>query len=982
MPDWKEFEISNFEGIATSNRTPRKNQCQECKNFDLRSVLGDLKLRSGFARKYIAPASLDYRGKLSSIAWLDFENLYISETNNTGEITIWVAKGTLAGETSLGDYSTPDSRDIILFFSSHQFDGTNWVTKNWDGSTTGKYWLNHTIVTKIAAGGVSGDTILLDCASTGLVGELNNWTIVNITKSPYQAYQVVYSDNSAVSQLRIYITSSDHDWADGDEIVLMRNYIPYDYLIGMYNTTANQVSFHKVLDDLVVGLGSDTNKVGILIGYRKNYLKIADIQHNATSVFSSYYDDLSTTNNLILDTYIPIDIEQYGLDIFVASGSSGDELAAGKYFFRLTGLLDGYNEILLVEKSIVLDAAKDLNIFPKLKPGALNKRLTSLRLYCATTANADDVTPTNPYFYVQNYVLRSDENYVADRWYINGQGILTLPTPDLYTEIYDGNGNATEIPETDGTTGFSIYPPTATLAVAGTGKTDTTAAAQGSYWLKFTNTAVAVVPLYATMNQSGVFRKGKIYTVTFYAKGDPITAGDKLTLVIDCGFDHTFTERFSFTLTTDWQQFSFTFAALADGSNLFFYANSSFNYGNVAVNAHFGLDGISILENNEGFINTLSLGDEEMTDKLGYNPTFDMVKSWDDAIVTRGRTFLINPYIEKKYINKIVSSHISGAGANMYHIISAERYIDLENFDGNDLIGIEILPNMNFIAFRSNSSQQVDPDTGATREIIYGNGVVSRRSIVNFGDKIVWCGDNDIMVTDGLNTISLTDGTIGEEYRALTNKSDIVAIREEKDNAYRFFTGDTTNRTEYILTKKGWVKRVNGGDSYPVNYITARDGSAWFMDIEGTIYNDTPTASDYFTYTIGGGGITSMVTLWQSIDFDIDLIGEGLVETDFFYIRSMWLDFTNENTLSYIHNISVSLLMDGVSVKTITFDGGLAQTRKKRPIPLPILPPARRFSIKIAVASYQPGMFPLYGASLSIHSVGILWKPIKAGRFN
>jgi len=973
MSDWREFEISNFEGIATSNRTPRKTQCQECKNFDLRNVLGDLQLREGFFQKSDIPLAPDYRSKLSNITFLGFENLYISETTAKQDIIIWVAKGTLAGETSSGDYPAPSNKNIVLLFSSHQFDGTNWVTKNWDGSTTGKYWLNHTIVTKISNGGVANNAITLDCSSTGLVNQLNGWTVVNISKNPYQVHQVIYSDANG-SRLRVNITAYTHDWASGDELVFMRHYIPYEYLTGMYNSTSNQLSTHKVLDDVVIALGGEKNKIGLLIGYKKNYLKLAEIRHNDSIVFNAYYSSYSTLNNIICEPYIPIDYHNYGLDIFATLGTSGDELSAGKYFFRLTGLIDGYNEILLTEKSILLDNTYDLNVLPKIKMGVLNKRITSLRLYCATTANADDTIPTNPYFFVQEYELKTSDQYVADKWLINDRGELTLPTPDMLTEKYT-IGNAASRSETNSTSGFFESMGAGTISVAGAGQDDSTPAADGFYWIKLQNTTG--LPFYFNLMTAkvGLFKAGKIYNVSFYAKGDPITAGHTLTLDVDA--PGSFPQTFSFTLSTEWQQFSFQVKPTMDSNVLLFDPHDTANYGTLANNAHIGIDGLSIMENLEGTANLTSISNNEMVDMLGYNATFDMIKSWDDAIVTRGRTFLVNPYIEKRYVNKIVSSHISGAGAYMYHIISAERYIDLENFDGNDLIGLEILPNMNFMAFRSNSNQQVDPETGATREIIYGNGVVARKSIVNFGDKIVWCGINDIMATDGLNTVSLTDGTIREDYRALTNKTGIVAVREERDNAYRFFTGDTTNRTEYILTKRGWIKRVNSGDIYPIHYAISRDSYVCFMDLTGMIYVDSGAITD--TKFIPGEGIPGIILYpmagtWQSIDFDIDLLGENLTETDFFTLRSMWLDYTGTYSEG---TFTINIYIDGVSLPAITLYSKNQREKLVIPIPLANRKPARRFSIKITVGgAYLPG------SAITIHSVGVLWKPIRSGRFN
>jgi len=357
-----------------------------------------------------------------------------------------------------------------------------------------------------------------------------------------------------------------------------------------------------------------------------------------------------------------------------------------------------------------------------------------------------------------------------------------------------------------------------------------------------------------------------------------------------------------------------------------------------------------------------------MTDKLGYEPTFDMVRSWDQAIVTQGRTFVVNLYIDKRYENKIFKSAISGAGAFMYDAISAAEYIDLENFDGNTLVGVEVLPNLQFLALRANSAQRVDPDTGATRQISLGKGCVARKSIVNFGDKVGWCGQNDIYMSDGLNIVSIADKSIRELYRALTTKSSIIATREEKDNAYRFFTGDTSARTEYILTKKGWIKRLIGATSvYPNDYSLESSGEVNFM-YNGIIYEDDDAASDASFSIIGE---------WQSVDFDNELLGEAMTERDFIKLTSIWIDYTGVSTATSIR-LAFSLYGDGSSVKTFTTD--LSNGRNKLFHRLPILPSYRRFSLKIVLSA--AGVTSIFGKTLLIHSVGALWMPIKVGIHN
>jgi hypothetical protein len=150
----------------------------------------------------------------------------------------------------------------------------------------------------------------------------------------------------------------------------------------------------------------------------------------------------------------------------------------------------------------------------------------------------------------------------------------------------------------------------------------------------------------------------------------------------------------------------------------------------------------------------------KITEELGYTPTKDYVDSFDQAITTQGRLFVLNPYIDKRYSNKLFYSHISGAGAFMYDSITAENYSDLDNKDGNDVVGLEILPNMDFAVFRQSSIQRLDPNTGSVVETVLGIGAVSKRSIVNFKDKIIFASQNGIFQYNGVSVQDISFGTI------------------------------------------------------------------------------------------------------------------------------------------------------------------------------------------------------------------------------
>ena len=945
--EFREFEINNFLGIATSTRHPNKSECQECLNFDTRFIDGDLTLRPGFTSKYTAPASADHRSKLSNITYLNFAN-FIPEGTTT-EVTVWVGRGTLAAETFTLS-SAPSPIDIITIFTSHQFNGTSWVAKNWDGTTNGRYWLNHCVLTKITIGGVGSPNtweITLDADQNTITSDgFNGWVIYNVTKDDIA--QVIDSVLT-VSSMRVDISKSDHNWAAEDTVILMRHFIPYTELRELSNATASEVVFHKVLNDLRIGFGGKANRIGLSIGYRKKAFNIGGVTWGTMDV-----EDLSTINNLTLDPYGVVAIPNAYLlrELSKTAGTTPE----GNYFIIMTVLLDGFNEIQILRTNIILDTASDISLTPAIRVGAFNKRITHLRLYISSN-DADATEAINPYFFMKEYDL-SQTTYNGGAWYISNDGYLHLPvaTSELMTTQNAIINSATDYNNVDNLT--TNNPSIVTIAAVTTSPAPP--AGFGTYCAKITNTDTATKECMVTYTKANLFDYNKTYVINFKIYHN--AAGSSQ---IKVSIDGIVTTS-QYPVVSGWRDISLIVKCFnPDG-----YDKLTIRMF-LATTEYLALDALSIKERGSeditlGVIESLTT---EVTAKMGYVPTFDMVKSWDQAIVTQGRTFFVNPYIDKRYENKIFASHISGAGAYMYDVASAERYIDLENFDGNKLVGIEILPNLQFVAFKTNGSQRVDPNTGQTRGINFGDGCVARRSIVNFGDRIVWCGENDIYMTDGLNITSIADKTIREAYRALTTKANIIATREERDNSYRFFTGDVTNKTEYIFTKKGWIKRTTAASIYPTAYYLESSGQVNFLH-NGIIYDDDDSLRDPSSSNIIGE--------WKSVDIDAELLGPEITQRDFFYITSMWLDYTRNIGSGDDPNMQMLLAMNGSTVYTHTFQ--TVPGRQKLFIDIPTEKyNGRRFNLTVKIVSDSN---EVRAKHISIHSVGVMWKLVKAGHYN
>jgi len=310
----------------------------------------------------------------------------------------------------------------------------------------------------------------------------------------------------------------------------------------------------------------------------------------------------------------------------------------------------------------------------------------------------------------------------------------------------------------------------------------------------------------------------------------------------------------------------------------------------------------------------------------------------------------------------------------MYDVITASTYLDIEEFDGNNLVAVEKLQNLDFVVFRKNGIQIVDPNTNQVRGIFFMDGVISRRSIINFGDRIAWCGEDDVYMTDGLNVVNLSEGTIRNEYRSLTlqQKQAIIAIRENNGNAYRFFTGNTTTKIEFIFTKKGWIKRINSGLSYPDDYILAKDNAVWFVKNGSVCIDNTDgTGND--------DGDSIPEPQLKFAELDIELLGGNIKETDLFLVRSCWVDYTNHIASALVTlNAQLIVYVDGTAAHTETFT-----TLKQRDKHFLRLPPGitgRRIQIELKLL--DTGGSTVYSEHLSLHAVGILWTPLKLGIYN
>lgn len=186
---------------------------------------------------------------------------------------------------------------------------------------------------------------------------------------------------------------------------------------------------------------------------------------------------------------------------------------------------------------------------------------------------------------------------------------------------------------------------------------------------------------------------------------------------------------------------------------------------------------------------------------LGYTPDFNLVTGWDKAVTHKGRVYYLNPYIKQRYVNYLLVSYIGGNGAYMWDIASFGNYRELERFDSNKAMGMEVLSTSELIIIKDKSFEVLADDglVGILREPETGNSCVSANSIVNISGLIVWAGNEDIYTYSphkGLE--SVLANTIRNIYTDIKHKDKLTAIRD-RYNTYRLRVYDKTEKTEYLF---------------------------------------------------------------------------------------------------------------------------------------------------------------------------------------
>ena len=521
----REFEIKDFRGIASAERNPSKDDANVCKNLDVRNINGDLITRSGYSLKYSAPT--DARAKFSASSSLVFENFYVPDIGGGKEVTCLVQKGTLAGESSGQTLGIPASINIPGI----------WVTPYWDGSAwqNSWQWLNNSILTKILAVDplAAGDKykIKLDFTDATIISSasLNKWSVVNISKTPNEIAKVVLTYGEGLN-VAIKISNNKHNWAAGDTVLLMKNYVPYNYLTGNYNASASEISFHKIHNDLRIGFGGQSGRLGLSVGYRKRFYTLAGFDFG--SFTSNEVQTFATIDEIILDPYNSIGTLA-SIELVEVNKGTGT-LTEGTYYFKLTAVLDGFNEILIAENRITIAVNSDIEAGPKLTLGADNKRITELKLYWSND---------NELFYLQETFETSSTAYSKKNTGIFSAGFLGTIKDDRELNT---DADAIQDTLTDANLLSNITVQGDATLTQGNAATIGIATGKGTYSAKITSTWVNPNPYWVFIRPSA------IASITKTLSGLEANTTYNVIIMVYPGSDICTEITFGFNDTTPW----------------------------------------------------------------------------------------------------------------------------------------------------------------------------------------------------------------------------------------------------------------------------------------------------------------------------------------------------------------------------------------------------------------------------------------------
>ena len=817
MPKLLGYKSHHFTSIK-SNIDPiaDHNSVVKCTNLESHVKPGIFTLRSPYSCKYLTPVD----SRLVNPVPISFDNFYEKTAGDPTEVTVQVQSATVKSNISGVTYTLPSP----AIWMRPYWDGGDWVDA-WQ-------WLNETIITNLVSNPDS--TYKNQVVISGFTGSLNQWTAVNITRDSTLPVSILLSDHASPNTT-IWISAYNNNWVAGDVIVLMKNYIPIKYLSAMNSVTADKISFHRIPSKLRIGFGGKENCIGLAIQYIKDNLQLDtySFPHEESSLVGNEHI-FANANEMVVTPYTLFneDNKDFTLDILTASGS----FPAGTYYFRLTGLMDGTDEVLLYETSIV--TTTNLKFFPEplIRCGSFSRRLTSLNVYFGQ----DNGTGAIDYYFFKNYLVSNP--IVANKfWHIYNDGTLQFTqTSSIDTNIYTETCSARVT--TDNSIGSWVVPTSepshADNEIVVTGTTGayflTTRVKSGSLAFMFKVGAVLPKTAFASLKSNVLYGFTLTYKATNFAgAAGTVTVSFLLNGIVDSQVQFTALASTSYTVS-----FNLTSPTFSDSDTV----TIQIDYQTPSPYNFYPLDGLSItgfqiIESQTNYLDVgTELGSLDIT-QMGYVPTLDLVKDWACALVRRGSTFVASAFIEKLYSTLVFFSPVSGDGNPMYDVLIAGNFLDADkdNFRGESIIAMAQLLNTLLLVITEAGGVIIDPDSGETQEVSRGFGIVTKESLRSYRGMLFWASIHDFVATDssGYTAQAISEDSVRQFLIAVPDNTKLSACID-KYGSYHVALGSDSPIKELVLTKRGWIDQSR--THCPTVMRNGFMDVVWFMDSSGNIF--------------------------------------------------------------------------------------------------------------------------------------------------
>ena len=820
MPKLLGYKSHHFTGIkANINPLSDHNSVVQCTNLESHVKPGIFTLRQPYTCKYLAPVD----SRLENVSPISFDNFYEKTAGDPTEVTVQVQSATVKSNVSGVGYTLPSP--------------AIWIRPYWNGSswTDAWQWLNETIITKI----VSFDsTYINQIVISGSYSNLAQWSIINVTRNTAIPVPILLSSQS--TNTTIWVGQWASNWQVGDTIVLMKNYIPIKNLPDMNNVTQQEISFHRIPSKIRIGFGGKENRIALGIEYVNNTLQMSNYASPLLSTSIEGHElSFASANRVIIQPYTQFNNDDFGINIVTQTGS----FPVGNYYFRMSAVLDGLNEVLVLETSIQISSVSLFFITPYIRAGSLSRRLTSLNIYFGQ----DNGTGAIDYYFFKNYLVSKPTGIIDEAdWKMGGDGYLYYTQSssisiNLYAETSSARVTTDKsvgswVPINDGETNIADQN---VVEVHGSA---------GAYFLSVHTYASGTGLLYSAAwipcsVLTSPIKSNRPYKITISFKGTS-------QLYLTVGFARKDSAGMSWYLNSDsfpvfTGLLSATFeiqspdlSSFGAGDSLYFFVDFSLP-GNISLNStdQLYITGLTISEQQTNYLDTdTELGSLDIA-QMGYAPTFNLVRDWACALVRRGSTFVTSAFIDQLYPTLIFFSPISGDGNSQYDVLIAGKFLDADkdNFRGESIIAMAQLVNTLLIAITEAGGTIIDPDNGSTQEVSRGLGIVTKESLRSYRGMLFWASPDDLVATDpsGYTAQIIDDDSVRQFLTAVPDNTKLSACID-KYGSYHVALGADSPIKELILTKRGWV------DQSRTNYPTVmRNGFmdvVWFMDSSGNIF--------------------------------------------------------------------------------------------------------------------------------------------------